>query len=143
MTGIKYPTITVGEHKDLTVRFSLAAQFLLRRRGIEPVQLGEALAPTLPPHTKTAPPNLKCVENYVILFSCMVAENFLDKSCQTLELESVPTADYWATQIVDFAEVETAVTEALKKAAEERRKKLAAVPPVQTEAARIGNALMA
>lgn len=139
MTGIDYPTITIGEHKDLTVRLSLAAQLLMRRRGIDPAQAGALMLPgrTVPNphmHLQTDPPtitiaNEKAVENVVTVFSCMVAENFFDKTATKIDLNTAPTADYWATQIDDFAAVEKVVWAAVGKAAEARRKMLAVVPP--------------
>ncbi len=144
MTGIEYPTISVGKHENLVVRLSLAAQLLMRRRGIDPGQIGQEMSPT-----KTVPnPNMRmqsdpptiqignseAVQNVVTVFSCMVAENFIDGSNPTkVDLNASPTADYWATQIEDFPAVEKAVWEAVGKALEERRKRLAVVPPT-TEA---------
>jgi hypothetical protein len=139
MTGIDYPTITIGEHENLTVRLSLAAQLLMRRRGLDPAKIGELMLPgrTVPNpnmHLQTDPPtvtvsNDKAVENVVIVFSCMVAENFLDKSATKLDLNTAPTADYWATRIDDFSAVEKVVWAAVGKAVEDRRKRLAVVPP--------------
>jgi hypothetical protein len=146
MTGIDYPTISVGGHKDLTVRWSLAAQFLMKRRGVDPAGAPQAMqgttkVPNPDMRTQTDPPfieigNKKAVENVVIVFSACVAENFLDTSQPNkVDLNTAPTADYWAVQITDFSEVEKAVWAALGKAVEERRKKLAVVPPLETEAA--------
>ena len=140
MTGIDYPTISVGEHKDLTVRLSLAAQLLMRRRGIDPAQLGTEMSPTktVPnpnQRLQTDPPTIQignpgAVQNVVTVFSCMVAENFIDKTKPTqVDLGTAPTADYWATQIEDFPAVEKAVWAAVGKAVEERRNRLAVVPP--------------
>jgi hypothetical protein len=133
MTGIDYPAVSVGGHENLTVRYSLAAQLLLRRRGIDPLKIGVALAPVLfDGSTPTAQPNSDAVRNYITVFSCMVAEHFVDLSKPgAVNLDQAPTADYWATQIDDFSVIETAVNEALKKALEERRKKLALVPPAE------------
>ncbi len=134
MTGIDYPTITIGEHENLTVRLSLAAQLLMRRRGLDPAKIGELMAPgrTVPNPNKADPPTIpndKAVENVIIVFSCMVAENFLDKSTTKLDLNTAPTADYWATRIDDFTAVEKVVWAAVGKAVEDRRKRLAVVPP--------------
>jgi hypothetical protein len=144
MTGIDYPTITVGEHKDLTVRMSLAAQLLMRRRGIDPAQIGTLCGPITRPNPnmrlQTDPatitiPNPDGVKNIVTIFACMVAENFLDLSKpNTVDLNAAPTADYWAIKIDDFGEVETAVWGAVGKAVEERRKRLQVVPPQQEAA---------
>ena len=141
MTGIDYPTITVGAHENLVVRLSLASQLLLRRRGIDPAQLGPAMhakrtIPNPAQRLQTDPPTIEienrdAVQNIITVFSCMVAENFFEKTATKLDLNTAPTADYWATQIDDFAEVEKAVWLAVGKAVEERRKKLAAVPPME------------
>ena len=145
MTGIDYPTISVGAHENLVVRLSLAAQLLMRRRGIDPAQMAQEMSPT-----KTVPnPNMRtqtdaptvqignpgAVQNIVTVFSCMVAENFIDRSKPTqVDLSTAPTADYWATLIEDFSEVEKVVWSAVGKAVEVRRKKLAAVPPMEAVA---------
>lgn len=133
MTGVEYPKITVGPHENLTVRMSLAAQLLMQRRGLDPNRIGQALLPVLFEAGKpTTAPNPDAVRNYITAFSCMVAENFVDRSRPAaFSLDSAPTADYWAS-LVDheqFPVIENAVNEALKKAVEERRKRLAAVPP--------------
>jgi hypothetical protein len=142
MTGIEYPTISVGEHQNLTVRWSLAAQFLMKRRGVDPAEAGQLMMAT----TKVPNPNMRlqsdpptieignknAVQNVVIVFSACVAENFLDMSHPNkVDLNAAPSADYWAVQITDFGEVEKAVWSALGKAVEERRKKLAVVPPAE------------
>jgi hypothetical protein len=144
MTGIEYPTISVGEHENLTVRMSLAAQVLMRRRGIDPAKIGQMmLAKIVKPNEaarlQTDPPtiaidNPDAVTNVIAVFSCMVAENFVDKRATKLDLNTAPTADYWATQIDDFAAVEKAVWDAVGKAVEARRAKLAAVPPMESQA---------
>jgi len=142
MTGIDYPTISVGEHKDLIVRYSLAAQLLMRRRGIDPGNIGVACSPkkTIPnPNMRlqSDPPtitvnNPECVGNLVTVFSCCVAENFLDmKSPNRVDLNACPTADYWAVLIDDMAEVDKKVGEAMGKWSEDRRKTLAATPPAE------------
>lgn len=134
MTGIDYPTITIGAHKDMVVRFSLAAQKLLGQRGLNPGDVFRAISKFVigPDGKPTAELNYSAVDNMVLLFSCMVAENFLDLSKPHLvDLRMAPSADYWTTQIDDFGAVEVVVTEALKKAAEERRKRLAVVPPME------------
>jgi hypothetical protein len=127
MIAIEYPTITVGAHEDLVVRMSLASQILMRRRGIDVAKLGTLMLPKV-----GEDPNPDAVGNVVTVFSCMVAENFLDLAKPNrVDLSSVPTPDYWATQIDDLAAVERAVWAAVGKAVEERRKKLAAVPPME------------
>ena len=104
MTGIEYPTISVGKHENLVVRLSLAAQLLMRRRGIDPGQIGEEMSPT-----KTVPnPNMRmqsdpptvqignsgAVQAVITVFSCMVLDNSIDQSNPTkltLILRLVPT----------------------------------------------------
>jgi len=140
MTGINYPTISVGEHQNLTVRLSLAAQLLMRRRGIDPATIGALMSPVrIVPNTaarlQTDPltierPNPDAVSNVVAVFACMVAENFIaGQKPNQVDLSAAPTADYWATVIDDFSTVEKAVWAAVEKAVEERRKRLAVVPP--------------
>jgi len=125
MTPIEYPTITVGAHENLVVRLSLASQLLLRRRGMDPARMGELMQPRIGNE-----PNPDAVGNVIAVFACMVAENFVDRSKPHLcDLSSAPTADYWAMQIDDFAAIERVVWAAVGKAVEERRKKLAVVPP--------------
>ena len=125
MSAIEYPTISVGAHEHLVVRLSLAAQLLMRRRGLDPARIGELMQPKIGDK-----PNPDAVGNVVAVFACMVAENFVDRSNPHLcDLGNAPTADYWATQIDDFSAVERAVWTAVGKAVEERRKKLAVVPP--------------
>lgn len=133
MTGVDYPRVTVRAHENITVKMSLAAQLLMPRRGLNPMRIGEALAPVLVVDGKlTQQPNQNAVANYITAFSCMVCDAFIDLSHpHKVDLDSVPTADYWATQIEDFSLIESAVNDALKKAAEERRKRLAAVPPAE------------
>lgn len=144
MTGIEYPTITVGRHENLVVRYSLAAQLLMRRRGIDPANMALAMLPSVKvpnPNMRlqTDPPmidrpNAEAVQNVVTVFSCMVAENFFDQSSTKLDLGTAPTADYWATQIEDVGEIAKVVWSAVGKAAEDRQKKLAAVPPMEAAA---------
>jgi hypothetical protein len=131
MTPIDYPTITVGAHENMVVRLSLAAQLLMQRRGIDAARMGVLMSPRI-----SEQPNPDAVGNVIAVFACMVAENFVDKSAPHLcDLSKAPTADYWAMQITDFAAVEQAVWAAVGKAVEERRKRLAVVPPAATEAA--------
>lgn len=147
MTGIEYPTITVGSHQNLKVRMSLAAELLMRRRGIDVAKLGEQLirkrvVPNPHMRVQTDPPTIEVlnpdgVTNIVMVFACMVAENFFDLSKPnkfSLDTDA-PTADYWAALInEDFLAVEEAVWQALGKAVEARRAKLAVVPPTQEAA---------
>lgn len=132
MTGIDYPTISVGKHENLVVRYSLAAQLLMRRRGIDPAQLHILTCPFLVRDDKLMQePNPDAVQNVLTAFSCMVAENFLTERLPgVLDLNSAPTGDYWATLLDGrLPDAEAAVAGALGKAAEARRKKLQAVAP--------------
>ena len=133
MTGIEYPTITVGAHENLVVRMSLAAELLMIRRGLDPGILIRQVSPMSqgpPKEDKTVDliPNPNWAQNMVTAFSCMVGENFLDPQSTRIDLNAVPTADYWATQIDDLTDVSKAVIASVGKAMQERRKKLAAVP---------------
>jgi hypothetical protein len=134
MTGIDYPTITVGAHENLVVRLSLASQLLMRRRGMDPAKMGALMQPTIvdPSDPQKTLLNPDGVQSVITVFSCMVAENFIDRSQpHKCDLTAAPTADYWATQIDDFPAVERAVWAAVGKAVEERRKRLAVVPPTE------------
>ena len=116
MIAIDYPTITVGE-RTLVVRYSLASQILMRRRGIDPRAL----------ETLTTPENPKQAENWLTIFGCMVAENFCTDTA--FSLNDAPTADYWAAQLspLQFVEIPLVCNEAIKKVAEAL--KAAAAPP--------------
>ena len=139
MTGIEYPTITVGTHKDLVVRQSLVAELLIGRRGLSMATIHIAIHPWKTDaagiNTQPLEANPDYAQNNVTAFSCFVAENFIDATSYRVSLDSAPSADYWATQIVDLAPIAKVVREAIKKASEDSRKKLAAVPPQETEAA--------
>ena len=133
MIGIDYPTITVGAHENLVVRLSLASQLLMRRRGMDPAKMAILMSPKIGPEQTENP---DAVSHVVAVFACMVAENFIDTGMpHKVDLSIAPTADYWATQITDLGEVERVIWAAVGKAVEERRKKLAVVPPAGTEAA--------
>lgn len=142
MTGIDHPTVTVGGH-ILTVKFSFAAQMLMRRRGLDMRQLPTMISPRI--HADGRPClNPKCLEehtpnpcaedNIVRVFACMVCHEFikLDAPAMT-SLDAAPTADYWAAVVErdDFERMEVAVWNALGKALEARRARLQAVPPPQ------------
>lgn len=125
----------------MTVRFSLAAQMLMRRRGMDPRRVHTLIAgrhhqdgavcvdpKCQHPHTI----NEESVQNSLKAFSCMVVENYLDLSDPTkVDLSCAPSVDYWAATIDSdkFVEVELAIWQALGKALEARRAKLQAVAP--------------
>ena len=131
MTGIDYPTITVGAHEKIVVRLSLLAQLLMTRRGLDPKNFIAAMAGT------------EGVDVAFQVFSCLVAENFLPAdNLHRVDLNSAPTADYWAVLAsrsddpqATVTAIEKAIMGAVGKAVEERRKRLAVVPPAATEAA--------
>ena len=131
MNAIDYPTISVGTHKNLVVRFSLAAQVLMQRRGIDPNRLHSLTCPFIVVDGKvTTDINPNAIGNILTIFSCMVAENFIDPQSTRVSLDAAPTADYWATLLDDrISEVDKTIAQSLGKASEARRAKLAAVPP--------------
>lgn len=132
MIGIDYPTISVGKHENLTVRHSLAAQVLMRRRGLDPANLIVLLSPVLWIDGKpTTQRNPDSVINALTAFSCQVAENFLDHSQpHRVNLDIAPTVDYWSiVGCDDFPAIEKVVCDAIKKFMEAKRTKLEAAPP--------------
>lgn len=132
MTGIEYPTITVGEH-TLTVRMSLAAQVLMRRRGLDPFNIARLTFPYLvtPAGIPTTERNPDAERNVLIVFGCMVAENFIDPKNPRVDLDVAPSTDYWTIRIEELAPIEKVIAEALGKAAEQRQARLAVVAPTQ------------
>ena len=130
MTGIDYPKITVGKHADLTVRWSLAAQNHLRRLGADPAKIITLMQGRLRGADGTEVVNDQAVANTVKAFTAMVAENFMDMDRPWLvAMDKAPTPDYWEIVIEDYDAVAQAVIDAVKKWLEERRKRLAVVPP--------------
>jgi hypothetical protein len=118
MAAIEWPTVTVGD-KTLIVRYSLAAQVLMQRRGVDPLRLAELTTST------PAKPNPTAAANVMIVFSACVAENFLDfTEPAKLDLNTAPSADYWSTQLApgQFDEIQTAMADALRKALGGRRR---------------------
>jgi hypothetical protein len=109
MTGIDYPTVTVGG-KTLTVRFSFLAQYLLSLKG---VNLSKPLEVTNPAYLATR----------LEIFTAAVTDNYPEGQA--------PTAREWASRIelTDWAPIEVALNQAVGKASEELRKGLAVVPP--------------
>lgn len=139
MTGIDHPVVTVGGH-TLTVKFSLAAHLLMRRRGLDIRRIPSLIAPRL--HAdgvacldhkceQAHVPNPDEESNVMQVFSCMVVHEFakLDAPAAT-SLDAAPVADYWAAiaEDDDFVRIELAVWTALGKAVEARRARLQAVP---------------
>ena len=130
MTGVEYPTITVGKHEGLTVRYSMGAQVLALRRGLDPVmKVISDKERHMWIEAKQGPQD--AVRNVMTAFSCMVVDNFTaGLPPHKLDFDLAPTADYWFTQMTDFKEIELVVWKALVKAAEEQKKTLAAAPPL-------------
>jgi len=139
MTGIDHPVVTVGGH-TLTVKFSLAAQLLMRRRGLDIRRIPSLIAPRLhadggacldqkceQAHT----PNPDAESNIMQVFACMVVHEFVKLDAPSVTtLDAAPSADYWAAVAGpdDFARIEVAVWTAMGKALEARRARLQAVP---------------
>jgi len=114
MTGIDYPTITIGE-RTLVVRFSLYAQYLLSQQGVD---LRKPLSSRDPGY----------LAYRLAIFAAAVAQNY--------PAGKAPTAEQWALDLdgsLDrWADIEKAIGEAMGKASEELRAGLAAVPLQQT-----------
>jgi hypothetical protein len=146
MTGIDHPTVTIGG-RTLTVKFSLAAQLLMRRRGIDIRRIPSLIAPRLhddgaacvsPDCEQAHAPNPDAENNIMRVFACMVAHEFVAlDSPNVTTLDAAPSADYWAAtaESEDFAPIESAVWSALGKALEARRARLQAVPPPEVSLA--------
>ena len=141
MIGIDYPTFVFGD-RTLTVRYSLAAQLLMRRRGVEPSRLIQATSPRLHPgdlpciakgpcSVPGCRPNPDAVQAAFVVFSACVAENYIELRPERVNLDAAPSADYWATQLdsEDFERAQKAVAEALSKMLEARKRRLQAVEP--------------
>lgn len=123
MDPIDYPTVTIGE-RTLVVRYSFAAQILLVRGGLDPLQLGKLLANTEPRHK----------EYWIRVFAACVAENYLDLSRpEECTFRNAPTADYWMSQLdlMDVAEVIHAVGVSMGKVVEALKMKRERKPPIQ------------
>lgn len=138
MEDILFPTINVGG-RELVVKFSIAAQLLMSRRGLNIFDLAGELALKIP--DPSAPgkflANPRYADNIISVFAATVAENFIDTTNpDKVDLSKAPTADYWATQLhpLQFLEVQAAVIESMGKVAGARKPKLQAVPPMQSEA---------
>lgn len=151
MNDIQFPSITVGG-RSLTVRYSIAAQVLMRRRGIDPRHLVRDLSVfKLVPNDRgddilelvdgkpVVDPSKDATENLLTAFSCMVAENSIDQAnADKFDLNSAPRGDYWATQLdpLQMSEVDSVIWAAVGKVMEARRKlQLVAVPPVAQQSA--------
>lgn len=127
MDAFDYPTITLGD-RTLVVRFSLAAQILMIRRGIDPANLATLLAISDPLRT----------DRLLQVFAACVAENFLDPSAPTeYKLDGAPTSDYWASQcdLVDLRDIDIAIGESMGKVREALNKKRARVLPIPIQQA--------
>ncbi len=122
MFPIDYPTVEVGG-RTLVVRYSMAAQVLLVRGGIDPLQLNKLLDKAEP----------RRVEYLVRLFAACVAENYLDPARpETCSFTHAPTADYWLSQLdlVDVVAIDAAIGESMGKAREALKLKRVPAPPI-------------
>lgn len=126
MLAVEYPTIEI-DGRTLVVRDSFAASTLMKRRGLDPTKLTEYVGPGKP----------NSAENWLIIFSAMVAENFMPEHPQRLRLDDAPTADYWMTRIEgsDLKRICDVCNLAMEKAAEYQKRKLALVAPTPMEQA--------
>ena len=123
MLCIEYPTITVGE-RTLVVRYSIAAQVIMKRRGCDPKLLKELLDPANP----------AARDNLLVVFSAMVAENFLDAKPEAFSFDGAPTAEYWMAQIEpqQIFEVDRVIAESMGKVSEALK---ATAPPPRLKVA--------
>lgn len=112
MTGIEYPTVTV-DGRELTVKFSFHAQYLMSLRGID---LRAPLTPQDPAY----------LARRLAIFACAVAE-----SANPEDPAKAPQPEYWASRIdlTDWGKIERALNDAVGKAAEELRAGIQAVAP--------------
>lgn len=127
MNAITFPTITIGS-KVVTIRFSLAAQLLIRRRGLDPRNLAPALDRANP----------DCITNMLTVFSACAAESMVDKSDPSkYNLDAAPTADYWASELhpLQFPELEAVLAISMGKVTEARRELTLVVVPPQADPA--------
>ena len=124
MYAIDYPTITVGE-RTLVVRYSTAAQVLLRRRGIDPASLNEFVGPGKPDSAL----------NWCQIFACMVDENYAGTAGPDYALGRGPSAEYWLSHFdSSLDELSDVCNRAISKVAEAQRTRLALVSPIQSQA---------
>lgn len=109
MTGIDYPTITVGG-RELTVRFSLGVQMRLSKAGVD-----------LRTPIKSDDPTY--LFRRLQILQAAVADNY--------EAGSVPSVDVLAEQIglAGWVAADSALYSAMGKASEELRKNLQVVAP--------------
>ena len=110
MYPVDYPSITLGG-RTFVVRYSLAAQIILVRSGIDPQQLRFLL-------NKDEP---RRVENLIKLFAACVAENFIDQTKpHECDLRAAWTADFWMTQVQvsDISAIDKVLGESMGKVTE-------------------------
>ena len=122
MYPVDYPSITLGG-RTFVVRYSLAAQIILVRSGIDPQQLRFLL-------NKDEP---RRVENLIKLFAACVAENFIDQTKpHECDLHSAWTADFWMTQVQlsDISAIDKVLGESMGKATEALTKRATEPPPL-------------
>lgn len=121
MHPIDYPSITLGG-RAYVVRYSLAAQIILVRSGIDPMTLGTLLAKDEPRH----------VEYLIRLFAACVAENFIDHTRPyECDLRGAWTADYWMSviQLSDIPAIDKVCGVSMGKATEALKNRATDPPP--------------
>ncbi len=108
MSPIEYPTVTINE-RVLTLRFSMLAKFQMSRLGIRASDFRLLGNPTNP--------DPAIVSLMMRLFSCAVADNFMDLDRPAAPVE-IPTPEYWAATIPpeQWPEVCAATMKAMVKA---------------------------
>jgi hypothetical protein len=89
MDAIEFPTITIGG-RTLTLKFSMLAKYQMSRLGIRGADFRALANPT--------DPDPSIVSMMLRLFSCAVADNFMDSERPSAKVE-IPTPEYWAAVI--------------------------------------------
>lgn len=126
MTGISFPTFAIeGREQPLTVRYSLLAQVIMGRTGLDTMKLSEA----------TSQANPERQQNWLKIFRAMVAENYLPDNAAanpkfTLDMLDIPSVDYFALVIGPdrYSDLTETCNEAIKKVAEAVTKRAKPAP---------------
>jgi hypothetical protein len=108
MTPIEYPKVAING-RELTLRFSMLAKYQMSRLGIRASDFRSLANPENP--------DPAVVSLMMRLFSCAVADNFMDVDRPSAPVE-IPTPEYWAATIPDtqWPEVCKATMQAMVKA---------------------------